>query len=94
MSNWPEKMEWHDGVRMQFDYDDYIMSVVQFTGSYGHRAGLWEVAFMDRATQDFVEPPLDFMSEYSWSGDVGIYGHLTDPDVDRIHVAMSQLGTL
>jgi hypothetical protein len=49
---------------------------------------------MDRDTQDFVEPPLDFMSEYSFSGDVGIYGHLNDPELDRIHKAMSQLGTL
>lgn len=91
MSKWPEKKQWHDGVRMQFDYDDYIVSVVRFTGSYGYKEGLWEVAFMDRHTQDFVEPPLDFMSEYSWSGDTGIYGHLNDPDVDRIHQAMSKL---
>jgi len=94
MPKWPEKQKWHDGVRMQFDYDDYIVSVVKFTGSYGWKNGLWEVAFMDRHTQDFVEPPLDFMSEYTWSGDVGIYGHLNDPDVDRIHQAMSQLGRL
>ena len=91
MSKWPEKKQWHDGVRMQFDYDDYIVSVVRFTGSSGYKEGLWEVAFMDRHTQDFVEPPLDFMGEYSWSGDAGIYGHLNDPDVDRIHQAMSKL---
>ena len=94
MPKWPEKQKWHDGVRIQFDYDDYIVSAVRFTGSYGWRKGLWEVAFMDRDTQDFVEPPLDFMGEYSWSGDVGIYGHLNDPEVDRIHQAMSQLGRL
>ena len=91
MSNWPEKMPWHDGVRMQFDFDDYIVSVVKFTGSYGYRAGLWEVAFMDRETANFVEPPLDFMNEYSFSGDVGIYGHLNDPEVDRIVQAMEKL---
>lgn len=91
MAQWPEKQPHHDGYRMQFDYDDYILSVVQFTGSYGYRAGLWEVAFMDRATQDFVKPPLDFMSEYSWSGAVGIYGHLNDPEVDRIVQAMEKL---
>ena len=94
MSKWPDRQPWHDGERIQFDYDDYILSCVRFTGSYGWKANLWEVAFMDRETQDFVEPPLDFMSEYSFSGDVGIYGHLNDPDVDRIHKAMSNLGTL
>tara|TARA_E500000178_G_scaffold354420_1_gene423308 strand:+ start:4957 stop:5244 length:288 start_codon:yes stop_codon:yes gene_type:complete len=91
MAKWPEKTQWHDGVRMQFDYDDYILSVVRFTGSYGYRKGLWEIAFMDRETQDFVEPPLDFMNEYSFSGDVGIYGHLNDPEVDRIVQAMEKL---
>jgi hypothetical protein len=90
MAQWPEKKPWHDGYRMQFDYDDYILSVVQFTGSYGYRAGLWEVAFMDRATEDFVEPPLDFMSEYS-NADIGIYGHLNDAEVDRIAQAMEKL---
>ena len=93
MSKWPEKMEWHDGVRMQFDYDDYIMSVVKFTGSYGYKAGLWEVAFMDRETQDFVTPPIDIIEEFSDrnSGDIGIYGHLNDPEVDALHVAMEKL---
>ena len=90
MTQWPEKQPHHDGYRMQFDYDDYILSVVQFTGSYGYRAGLWEVAFMDRATEDFVEPPLDFMSEYS-NADIGIYGHLNDAEVDRIAQAMEKL---
>lgn len=94
MSKWLERKPWHDGERIQFDYDDYIVSAVRFTGSYGYKANLWEVAFMDRETEDFVEPPLDFMSEYSFSGDVGIYGHLNDPELDRIHKAMSQLGTL
>jgi len=95
MSDWPEKMEWHDGVRMQFDYDDYIMSVVQFTGSYGYKAKLWEVAFMDRATQDFVTPPINILEEDmfkdKFSGDVGIYGHLNDPQVDALHIAMEKL---
>ena len=63
MAKWPEKQTWHDGVRMQFDFNDYILSVVRFTGSYGWRKNLWEIAFMDRDTQDFVEPPLDFMNE-------------------------------
>lgn len=93
MPKWPEKKEWHDGVRVQFDYDDYIVSAVKFTGSYGYEENKWEVAFMDRHTQDFVEPPLDFMSEYK-NYDLGIYGYLHDPDVDRIHQSMSQLGTL
>jgi len=91
MAKWPEKQTWHDGVRMQFDFNDYILSVVRFTGSYGWRKNLWEIAFMDRDTQDFVEPPLDFMNEYSFSGDVGIYGHLNDPEVDRIVQAMEKL---
>ena len=91
MAKWPEKQSWHDGVRMQFDFNDYILSVVRFTGSYGWRKNLWEIAFMDRDTQDFVEPPLDFMNEYSFSGDVGIYGHLNDPEVDRIVQAMEKL---
>lgn len=91
MAKWPEKMPWHDGHRMQFDFNDYILSVVRFTGSYGWRKNLWEIAFMDRDTQDFVEPPLDFMNEYSYSGDVGIYGHLNDPDVDRVVQAMEKL---
>ena len=91
MAKWPEKQTWHDGVRMQFDFNDYILSVVRFTGSYGWRKNLWEVAFMDRETANFVEPPLDFMNEYSFSGDVGIYGHLNDPEVDRIVQAMEKL---
>ena len=93
MPKWPEKKEWHDGVRVQFDYDDYIVSAVKFTGSYGYEGNKWEVAFMDRATQEFCEPPLDFMSEYK-NYDLGIYGYLHDPDVDRIHQSMSQLGRL
>jgi len=76
---------------MHFDFDDYVLSVVKFTGSYGWKAGLWEVAFMDRESRDFCEPPLDFMNEYSFSGDVGIYGHLNDPEVDRIVQAMGKL---
>ena len=91
MSKWPEKMPWHDGVRMHFEFGDYVLSVVKFTGSYGWKAGLWEVAFMDRESRDFCEPPLDFMNEYSFSGDVGIYGHLNDPEVDRIVQAMGKL---
>jgi len=89
---WPNREPWHDGVRMQFDFDDYILSVVKFTGSYGWRKGLWEIAFMDR-DQYFCEPPaeLDFMNEYSSSGDVGIYGHVNDPQVDRIVQAMEKL---
>ena len=87
---WPEKLEHYDGYRMQFDFDNYIVSVVQFTGSYGYKGGLWEVAFMDRETQDFCEPPLDFLTEYR-NADVGIYGHLNDPEVDRIVQAMGQL---
>jgi hypothetical protein len=91
MAKWPEKIEHYDGHRMQFDFDNYIVSVVKFTGSYGYKDGLWEVAFMDRETANFVEPPLDFMNEYSFSGDVGIYGHLNDPEVDRIVQAMEKL---
>jgi hypothetical protein len=45
---------------------------------------------MDRETQDFCEPPLDFLTEYR-NADVGIYGHLNDPEVDRIVQAMGQL---
>lgn len=88
MAKWPKKHAWHDGVRMQFDYEDYIMSVVKFTGSYGYKKGLWEVAFMDRDTRDFVDPPLDFLSEYD-NPDPGIYGSLNDPDVDRCHKSLS-----
>tara|TARA_Y100000389_G_C17265712_1_gene415357 strand:- start:271 stop:570 length:300 start_codon:yes stop_codon:yes gene_type:complete len=90
MSNWPKRENWHDGMKIIFEYEDYIMSVVQFTGSYGYRAGLWEVGFMDKATSDFVDPPIDFLSEYK-KADPGIYGWMNDPDVDRCHVAMSQI---
>lgn len=90
---WLNREPHYDGTRMQFDFDDYILSVVKFTGSYGWKKGLWEVAFMDRDTQEFCEPPveLDFMNEYSFSGDVGIYGHANDPQVDRIVQAMEKL---
>jgi hypothetical protein len=93
MAKWPEREQWHDGQRIQFDFDDYILSAVKFTGSYGWKKGLWEIAFMDRDTHDFCEPPveLDFMNEYSFSGDVGIYGHVNDPEVDRIVQAMEKL---
>ena len=93
MAKFPPKEKWHDGVRMQFDFNDEILSVLKFTGSYGWKKGLWEIAFMDRTTEDFVEPPveLDFMKEYSYSGDVGIYGHLNDPDLDRVVQAMEKL---
>jgi len=93
MPKWPAKQKWHDGVRIQFDYDDYIVSAVKFTGSYGYEEGKWEVAFMDREDQTFCEPPLDFMSEYK-NYDLGIYGYLNDPDLDRVHQAMTQLGRL
>ena len=95
MSQWPKKQPWHDGVRMQFDYEDYIMSVVRFTGSYGYKNNLWEVAFMDRETRDFVKPPISILDEEmftsKFSNDVGIYGHLNDPQVDALHIAMEQL---
>lgn len=90
MAKWPAKQKWHDGVRMQFDYNDYIMSVVKFTGSYGYKEDLWEVAFMDRETQSFCEPPLEFMDEYRQM-DIGIYGYLNDPDVDRCHQMLTKL---
>ena len=93
MPKWPAKQKWHDGVRIQFDYDDYIVSAVKFTGSYGYEEGKWEVAFMNREDQGFCEPPLDFMSEYK-NYDLGIYGYLNDPDLDRVHQAMTQLGRL
>ena len=95
MAKWPEKIEHYDGHRMQFDFDNYIVSVVKFTGSYGYKDGLWEVAFMDRATQDFVTPPINILEEDmfkdKFSGDVGIYGHLNDPQVDALHIAMEKL---
>jgi len=87
---WPEKIEHYDGYRMQFDFNNYIVSVAQFTGSYGYKQGLWEVAFIDRDTENFCEPPLDFLTEYR-NADVGIYGHLNDPEVDRIVQAMEKL---
>jgi len=93
MPKWPAKQKWHDGVRIQFDYDDYIVSAVKFTGSYGYEEGKWEIAFMDREDQAFCEPPLDFMSEYK-NYDLGIYGYLNDPDLDRVHQSMSKLGRL
>ena len=90
---WLNREPHYDGTRMQFDFDDYILSVVKFTGSYGWKKGLGEIAFMDRDTEEFCEPPveLDFMNEYSFSGDVGIYGHANDPQVDRIVQAMEKL---
>ena len=66
----------------------YGASVIQHRGSYGYQKGLWEVAFMDVDTRDFVDPPLDFLSEY-YNPDPGIYGSLNDPDVDRCHKSLS-----
>ena len=87
---WPEATEWHDGKRIQFNFNNYIVSIVQFTGSYGYKQGLWEVYFIDRDTETFCEPPLDFLTEYN-NADVGIYGYLNDPEVDRIVQAMEKL---
>jgi len=50
---------------------------------------------MDRATQDFVTPPINILEEDmfkdKFSGDVGIYGHVNDPQVDALHIAMEKL---
>jgi predicted N-formylglutamate amidohydrolase len=90
MPKWPAKEKWHDGVRMQFDFNDYILSVVKFTGSYGYKEDKWEVAFMHKEDQSFCHPPFKFMEEYK-EMDLGIYGYLNDPEVDRIVDAFTKM---
>ena len=83
MSNWPESTEWHDGERKEFIFDNYIVSLVRFTGSYGYKDNLWELAIIEKDTQDFVDLPIDVLNEYP-AADTGIYGYLNDPEADRI----------
>lgn len=80
---WPKSTPWHDGERKQFDFGRYIVSIVKFTGSYGYKDNLWELAIIDRETQEFTDLPIEELTYYP-PKDVGIYGYLNDPDVDRI----------
>lgn len=91
MSKWPESTEWHDGERKEFRFDNgYIISLVRFTGSYGWRDRLWELAIIDGDTQEFVDPPIDILNEYP-KADPGVYGFLNDPEADRIIQAVEKL---
>lgn len=88
MAKWPKSQPWHDGERKEFHLDTgYIISLVRFTGSYGWKDKLWELAIIDKDTKDFVDPPykevLEVLSDYR-RADPGIYGWLNDPEADRI----------
>ena len=89
MSKWPESKPHHDGERKEFNFDNgYTISLVKFTGSYGYKKGLWELAIINKDgeftdTTDYYL--LTILEDYSPKrGSQGIYGFLTDPDADRI----------
>ena len=88
MAKWPKSQPHYDGVRKVFNLDNgYIISLVKFTGSYGYKKGLWELAIIDEQSKAFVDPPyeevLKVLDDYK-KADVGIYGYLNDPEADRI----------
>ena len=89
MSKWPESIPHHDGVRKEFNFDNgYTISLVKFTGSYGYKKGLWELAIINQ-DGDFTDTTdyglLTILEDYSpKKGDPGVYGFLRDPDADRI----------
>jgi len=87
MAKWPKSETWYDGVRKEFRFENgYIISLVRFTGSYGYKQGLWELAIMNK-DGDFEDPPyeevLKVLDDYR-QADPGIYGYLNDPEADRI----------
>jgi hypothetical protein len=83
MNHWPESLPWHDGERKEFNFKYHVISLVKFTGSYGWRDDLWELAILDKDTEDFVDLPIDALKEYP-AADVGVYGFLNDAEADRI----------
>jgi hypothetical protein len=86
MAKWPKSVPWHDGERKHWKFDNgYEISLVRFTGSYGWKKKLWELAIMYDGL--FVDPPADNMENILddyYKADEGIYGYLKDPDADRI----------
>ena len=43
------KRYFFDGVQFKVCFDnDYVLSIINFDGSYGHEEGLYEVALMDK----------------------------------------------
>lgn len=87
MAKWPKSVPWHDGERKHWSFDNgYQISLVRFTGSYGWKKKLWELAIMNK-DGDFEDPPyeevLKVLDDYR-QADPGIYGYLNDPEADRI----------
>jgi len=76
-----EKMSVFDGTQVVLQFgDEYELSVVSHSGSYGGRDGLYEIA-------PFKHGSLTEMPGITAEGDT-VKGYLTESDVDAIIVKM------